>query len=62
MYRVTDPRHVYPIYRVELLAANPEEAARLVAEAMMGTSLDQVDDDVRIAILADLIVEPLPAA
>ena len=46
MYRVVDPQHVYPIYAVEVLAENADQAKQLALEAMMGCPVDDVDEKV----------------
>ncbi|NQT12679.1 MAG: hypothetical protein HQ582_08020 [Planctomycetes bacterium] len=59
LYRVTDPDHLYPIFRLELVADDPAEAAHMAAEAMMHCSIEDVDEDFVREFLDSLTVEAL---
>jgi hypothetical protein len=60
MHRVVDPQHVYPIYAVEVLAEDADEARQLALEAMMGCPVADVDEKVVRESLAALTVEEMP--
>jgi len=57
MFRVVDPSHVYPIFAVEVVASDAEEAKKLALVAMMGCPLDDVDEKVVEESLTALSVE-----
>jgi hypothetical protein len=58
-YRVIDPKAVYPVYAVEVMAKTKSQARMLALEAMMGCSIKDVDSDIANESLSDLIVEEL---
>ena len=58
-YRITDPTQVFPIFRLELVADDPAEAAHMAAEAMMHCSIEEVDEDFMQEFLESLTVEAL---
>lgn len=60
MHRVVDPQHFYPIFAVEVLAEDSDEARQLALEAMMGCPVDDVDEKVVRESLAALTVEEMP--
>jgi hypothetical protein len=59
MHLVVDPQHVYPIYAVEVLADDADQARQLALEAMMGCPVDDVDDKVVQESLAALTMEEM---
>ena len=63
IYRVEDNLSVYPIVAVEIQSRpshtkeiDPARAAELAAEAMFGTPIDRVDDDVVAQFMASISV------
>jgi hypothetical protein len=58
MYRVTDPNHAYPIQTVEIEATCPQEAKTLTAQAMMGSTINDVCTGMIGQLIDDLICEP----
>ncbi len=58
-YRVIDPKAVYPIYAVEVMAKTRLQARILALEAMMRCSIKDIDVNVAHESLSDLTVEEL---
>ena len=59
LYRITDPSQIFAIFRIELVADDPAEAAHMAAEAMMHCSIEEVDEDFMQEFLESLTVEAL---
>lgn len=59
MFRVFDPRHVYPIRAVECLALNFHQAKQLALEAMTGTDLDSIDSSIVMEMCRELVANEM---